>query len=267
MPILVITRSKEDNQNLAKQLVGLGLTIIDLPCIEFINPSDNYSKLDQAIRSNHTYDWIFFLSIKAADTFFSRLLELGGHLFHLSPHLKIACVGKTTADFVEKEIGFPVNFVPSKFNSETLAEEFTSKYCDPNPMPGADTLRVILPRAEGIEDDFVSQLSKQISIEICPAYQTICPESNNLEKLDKAIISGEEIFISISSSEICRNFAKIVGQKRMHDLLQRDTTHWLSIGPKTTRTMRNEARIQNIQEANNTSINGLLKLININHVH
>lgn len=266
MPVLVITRSKEDNHDLAKQLRDSALTIIDLPCIEFQAPSDNYAKLDQAIRANHTYDWIFFLSRKATDSFFTRLLELGGHLFHLSPHLKIACVGKSTAEFVEKEIGFPVNFVPSKFNSETLAKEFVEKYCEPNPIPGSDPIRVILPRAEAIEDDFINKLGSQISVELCPAYKTICPEQKNLEQLDQAINSKEEIFISISSSEAGRNFAHIIGRERINRLSQRPQTLWLSIGPKTSETLRNELGIKNIQEAKDASIQGLLELIHINYV-
>ena len=265
MPTLIITKPIESSAGFASLLESRGLKYFHLPCIEFTKPSDDYAALDKAIRENHHYDWVFFLSKKAAEVFFSRLIELGGHLFHLSPRLKIACVGQSTADFVINEIGFPVNFVPSKFNSETLAVEFLQQFADVNPLLGLDPIEVILPRAENISDDLIQKLeaNAQVKVSLVDAYATSIPESLSLTSLDALIDSDEELFISLTSSQIVRNFKNILGEKRLQRLSSRDKLHIISIGPQTSLTIQEELPelAVYLQEAKEASIEAMLDLL------
>jgi uroporphyrinogen-III synthase len=251
---IIITKSKDDDQFISV-LESQGLKYFRLPCIEFIKPSDDYAALDKVIRENHHYDWVFFLSKKSAEVFFSRLLELGGHFFHLSPRLKIACVGQTTADFVINEIGFPVNFMPSKFNSETLAAEF----------PVTDPIEVILPRAENIDDEFIWNLESksQVKVSLVHAYATIVPKPSPLEELDALIDSDEELIISLTSSQIVRNFKKIIGANRLQRLSSRSKLRLISIGPETSMTIREELPelALSISEATEASMKSMVDLL------
>lgn len=265
MSTVVITKSIDDSSKFIDLLQSSGLSCLSLPCIEFTKPSDDYAALDKVIRENHHYDWVFFLSRKSAEAFFTRLIELGGHLFHLSPRLKIACVGQSTADFVRDEIGFPVNFIPSKFNSETLALEFLQKFCAVDPALGLDPIEVILPRAESINDDLVSKLEStaQVKVTLVDAYLTRAPVSVTLTDLDALISSEEKLFISFTSSQIVRNFKAILGEKRLAKLITRKNVHIISIGPQTSMTIRSELPelASCLLEASEATIPAMLDLV------
>ncbi len=267
MSKVIITKAIDDSQRFCSLIQSQGLGCFCLPCIEFTKPNDDYALLDKAIRENHHYDWVFFLSKKSAEIFFTRLLELGGHFFHLSPRLKIACVGQATADFIIKEIGFPVNFIPSKFNSTTLADEFMQEFCDAKQPPGADPLEVILSRAENISDDFIDKLESgnQVKVTLVNAYKTIVPEIalTTLQNFDELLASGEELFISLTSSEIVRNFKKIIGANRLQQMSETDKLHLISIGPQTSLTIKQELPEleAHIHQASQATAEAMLDLI------
>lgn len=224
---VIITRPLEYSQEFIELLNQHGLDYFLLPCLEFAQPSDNYSSLDKVIRANHEYDWLIFLSKKAAQVFFERLLELGGHLFHLSPRLKIACIGESTANYVRDEIGFPVEFVPSQFNSKVFLQEFK-----PDSMS-----RLVLIRNEIVEDDFVDKLSSQVlQVDLALAYKTQCPQTSLVE-FDNLLSSGEELILSFTSSETVCNFKALLGKERIENLR---VSRVLSIGPRTTETIKQE---------------------------
>ncbi len=260
---VIVTKLREDAQQFCSLLESQGLTSFLLPCLEFTEPNDNYLALDKAIRENHLYDWLFFLSRKSAEMFFSRLLELGGHLFHISPSLKIACVGNSTAAFIKDEIGFPVDFVPSQFNSATLAVEFLDKFALANIEP----LRVILPRSDKVEDDLVDklELGRHLEVTLCPAYSSKCPELNNelLAELDELIRSQEELLFTFTSSEIVRNFSKILGKQRLEKILANKNCRFVSIGPRTSETIGLELGVTNILEAQEASLVGILHQVSV----
>lgn len=229
---VIVTRAKEDCPELTKKLEEQGIEYKVFPCINYNSPSDNYQALDKAIRSNHEYDWLFFLSRRAAESFFNRLLELGGHLFHLSPHLKIACVGPATAKFITDVIGFPVDFIPSQFNSETLFAEFKHKYSG----------RILLVREESL-----SEVPSELDITIVTGYQSKLPEKPT------TTIKSEDL-ITITSSQIAKNF---------YELTQGDVTatQFISIGPQTTATLKALYPQATITESKESTIDSMLEQI------
>lgn len=267
MSTVIITKAIEDSERFYSLLEARDLNYFHLPCIEFIKPSDDYIALDKVIRENHHYDWVVFLSKQSAEVFFSRLLELGGHFFHLSPRLKIACVGQTTADFIINEIGFPVNFIPSEFNSDCLTKEFIEKYCDLDPLSGADPIELILPRAENINDDLVARFesTKQIKVTLVDAYQTKNPSNNPVlfQEFTKLLASDEELFITFTSSEIVRNFKKTIDSIDLQKMINRKQLHLVSIGSKTSKTIKEEfpELKANICEASQASLEAMVDLI------
>jgi uroporphyrinogen-III synthase len=235
---VIITRAKEDCEELKNKLAKLDIESVCIPCIEYHPPSDNYQALDMAIRNNHNYDWIFFLSKRAAESFFDRLLAIGGQLFHLSPHIKIACVGQATADFVDKQIGFPVDFVPSQFNSETMFAEFKDKYKG----------KILLVREESLVNENIDYLD----IEVIAAYRSCLAK-------EKQIALNQTGFIIITSSQIAKNFHKL------HSDNDLSAYKFLSIGQQSSKTLRELFPEAEIIEAAESSLESLLEMLKYQH--
>lgn len=243
----LLTRSKEDNKELAQRLAEHQQSFFELACIEYAEPSDNYNQIDNWIRKNHTYDWAFFLSKKAAEVFFERLLAIGGTFFNLSPRFKIACVGESTADYVRNEIGFPVNFVPSVFNSDCFITEFLEKF-------HTEPLEVVLFRNEDVKDDFQERVedSGHIKLNICPSYKLACPQ---YQQDDFAEILGAQIEPIFMSSQTVRNFFEITKN------LDLKISRIFSIGPKTSATIKELYPDISLIESESASLDSVLELV------
>jgi len=233
MSILVLTRSQEDNEDVIEEYKHLDIEFFSFPMLDFTEPV-SYEELDRAIKSNHTYDWIFFFSKKSVTSFFDRLVELGGQFFHLSPHLKIACVGDSTRKFVEEEIGFPVDFVPSKFNADYLCIEFARKYANSGLNSNLELKKILIPRNADLDDNISQRFESKFIVDIVPAYRCLPhkPNSEKIAQLQKLINQNRDIYISIASSQTARNFAQIMNLMSYHRGVK-----IISIGPKTTETL------------------------------
>ncbi|MFM7457439.1 MAG: uroporphyrinogen-III synthase [bacterium] len=270
---VVITRAKEDSPDFIKILEAKGITdYFFFPCLAFTAPDDGYTALDAATRRNHEFDWLVFLSRRAAESFFNRLLEIGGHFFHLAPHLKIAVIGSATKEFIEKEINFPVNFCPSEFNSEVFSREFLRDIASSENV--LEPLNLLIPRTS-IADDLLTQdleSASTVKVTQVDAYKTIKPGISkellvNFQKLldaknsifqrilnheddenaENGVVqrslgaceqssAGHKIKLSFTSSQCVRNFFEIIdGQINLasyHEILE-----FHSIGPKVTKTL------------------------------
>lgn len=239
--MIIITRSPEESTEFKKLLKEKNLSSFLYPCLEYKTPSDGYAAIDDCIRRNHEFDWIIFLSRKSADVFFTRILDLGGQLFHLSPRLKIACIGDKTASYVRNEIGFPVNFVPSKFNSDCFIEEFQKQFFSAAALPSLEKTRIIIPRQEAIDDDLTEKLeaNKQIEISTCPAYKVLSPQTDSQlnQNLITLLKNEKQNYISFASSNTVSNFKEL---SKEIDLDSFSNIKLISIGPKTTETIKAE---------------------------
>lgn len=258
---VVITRAKEDSPEFVKILEAKGIDdCFFFPCLAFTAPDDAYAALDAATRRNHEFDWLIFLSRRAAESFFNRLLEIGGHFFHLAPHLKIAVIGSATKEFIEKEINFPVNFCPSEFNSEVFSREFLRDIASSENI--LEPLNLLIPRTSIADDVLTQDLESLGTVKVTQvdAYKTIKPEASkellaDLQNLlDRASQNGNaetissnpnrppndanrKIKLTFTSSQCVRNFFEIIdGQINLatyHEVLE-----FHSIGPKVTQTLK-----------------------------
>lgn len=198
------------------------------PCIEYTDPQDGFKAVDAAIRINHLYEWVIFLSPKAADVYFTRLLAIGGNFFNLSNHLKFGVIGESTKRFIEEEINMPVDFMPSEASSEIFIKEFCLKY-----QYGFDCgFKVLLPRSELAHDDFKEKFeaSKNYVLDIVPAYNTIITAKNDAER--KELLEKLDKFESIvfTSSSCVDNFFKLCPDVDLSNV----RVH--SIGSKTSKS-------------------------------
>lgn len=72
-------------------------------------------------------NWILFTSVFAVTAFKNKLLELGKDVRFLS-ELKIACIGKTTAEELLKQLSLKADFISGKETSKDLVIEFSNMY-------------------------------------------------------------------------------------------------------------------------------------------
>lgn len=244
--MIVLTTTSQKCEEISSKYPDLDF--YHFPCIEYAEPSDSYKALDAAIRSNHHYEWVFFLSPKSAESFFDRLIAIGGNFFNLSNHLKFAVIGKGTKDFMENEVNMPVDFIPSEANSKVFIDEFCSKY----KYDFECAFKVLLPRSELAHDDFKENLerSKNYQLDIVPAYNTGLPSSNSIADLDKVKKAKTIIFTSSSCVE---NFFKLVGDLDIGD------KNIYSIGTKTTQSfLKHKPEHKNFLEAKEANLDSLL---------
>lgn len=235
---VLITRAHDDALGFADLLSKKQLNSFIFPCIEFQAPPDNYKELDSCIRKNHEYNWVIFLSKKSAEVFFDRLLAIGGNLFNLAPKLRIACIGSSTKELVEKEIGFPVDFCPSEFNSDVFIKEF-QRMAKAAPEYN---FKILLPRTTIADQSFINELEDtegvNIEIDLVPAYTSQCPSKESLVVLDGITkikeLALKKLIVSFTSSQIVRNFQTLIPE------LNLDSPNFkvISIGPKTTQTIK-----------------------------
>jgi uroporphyrinogen-III synthase len=254
---VVITRAKEDSPEFVKILEAKGISdYFFFPCLSFTAPDDNYTALDAAIRRNHEFDWLIFLSRRAAESFFNRLLEIGGHFFHLAAHLKIAVIGSATEKFIEQEINFPVNFCPSEFNSEVFSREFLRDIASTGNI--LEPINLLIPRTSIADDLLIKELESLGTVKVTQvdAYKTIKPEtsseviSNFKRLLDETLRSVREnagtgvsqecqdtVKLTFTSSQCVRNFFEIIDEQIELSSYE-EILEFYSIGPKVTQTLK-----------------------------
>jgi len=110
---VLITRPKKTAGKLSKQLIELGSSVLEYPCIE-TSPLEFNLDITNA-------NWIFFTSAVGVNVFFEKLYDNGLDSRYLS-NLKIAVVGTETGAELLKH-GIRADFTPSVFDGKHLGED------------------------------------------------------------------------------------------------------------------------------------------------
>jgi len=120
---VVITRSREGNEELARRLGEMGIEAVPVDTMSFSPPHD-WSGVDASLKRLQDFDWLVFTSGTGVEFFASRASELSIKVpWRGKPAL--AAVGEKTRDAL-LEAGATVAFVPSEFLGEKLAAELPS---------------------------------------------------------------------------------------------------------------------------------------------
>ena len=228
---VIITRSHESSSQFKFQLQEAGADVITLPLLEILPPS-SWERLDGAIQEISSFDWLVLTSANGVKFFMERLHDLGKDIRILN-NIKIAVVGKKTADYLKKFYLKP-NFIPSDFIADSLVENF------PEDINGK---KILFPRVEtGGRDILLKEfIKKGASITEVPAYQSICPK--NIDNEIWKILKNEQVdIITFTSSKIVKHFYHLfknifpdsVEEKKI--LSKLDNVYLACIGPQTSKT-------------------------------
>ncbi len=213
---IVVTRPKDQIEELATPLEELGARCIRFPLIE-IRPIDRWEGLDRIIRRIDRYNWIIFTSVNGVKIFFDRLYYNGFDIRELSD-AKIAAIGPATAKGL-RDVGIIADLIPSEHTAEGLLKEMESL-----DLRG---LRVLLPRAKEAREILPLELVNMGAIvDEIPLYDTVMPHIN--EEEFQQILTSEKIdMIIFTSSSAVKNFFYLIGDNR--DLIK--GIHFACIGP------------------------------------
>jgi len=120
---IVVTRPLEQASELSLLLELLGAKVIISPAIA-IEPLEDFSELDRAIKNISSYSLLVFTSVNGVQHFMSRFFGLGFDTRRLAG-VEVAAVGEATASELRK-YGVIPDHVPARFTSSSLAEKLAS---------------------------------------------------------------------------------------------------------------------------------------------
>ena len=223
---VVITRSREQQSEGRRLLESLGARVLDLPALE-IGPPDSWAPLDDALADLENFHWMIVSSANGVEAVESRLQLRGMGLMQRPESLKIAAVGRKTAQCLE-ELGAPADFVPPTFVADSLIDHF--------PVSGWG-LRILLPRVQSggrtlLAEAFGEAGSRVVEV---AAYESRCPTSMPADTL-KALENREVDVVSFSSGKTVTHtvqlLAKALGSSDTEELFKKPAV--VSIGPQTS---------------------------------
>jgi uroporphyrinogen III methyltransferase/synthase len=193
---ILITRSKAENQTLAKKLRKLGAVPAELPTIAFA-PPENTGPMDESIRMLWRYDWLIFTSQNGVQFFSKRMAAVGEPTARLR-EIKVAAIGPATAAALVR-IGKKPDYVPNSFLSKQIVYG----------LGNVKGKRILLPRADIASKILPEELRKQGgNVDEVVAYRTTIPQDLSLDGLLLILKEGVDV-VTFTSPSTVRNLAHI----------------------------------------------------------
>ncbi len=241
---IIITRAREQASKLAEILEEEGAYVIEFPTIEIVEP-DDYTELDNAIKSIKNYNWIIFTSVNGVKFFLNRLRYHKKDI-RILDGVKICAIGPKTAE-IFRNFGIEPDFIPEKYQAEYIVEGL-KKY-------GIKDKRFLLPRAKIARDILPKKILEEGgNIDVVTVYKTIMPDTRKEEVL--SFLKNKDIdYITFTSSSTVKNFIEMIS-----DLNLIKDIKLVSIGPITSETLRKYGLNPHL-EADKYTIEGIKEVI------
>jgi uroporphyrinogen III methyltransferase/synthase len=245
---VVVTRSRAQAGELARDLERLGAGVHEFPTIE-ITPPEDFGPLDAAIRDLDSFGLIVFTSVNGVEAFLKRLQFHGLDLRAVPRDAKVAAIGPATAERIEGG-GLRVDVIPEEYRAEALIEALGT-----HPLAGE---RVLIPRAKVAREVLPEKLREAgAEVVVPPAYESV-PSSEGKEELSLRLQSGEIDCVTFTASSTVENFVGAFGAEEAARLLERSRV--ACIGPITADTARKHGLRVDAQ-AKEYTIPGLIEAV------
>jgi uroporphyrinogen III methyltransferase/synthase len=237
---IVITRAREQAEDLCDELSDLGAEVLYQPAITISAPPD-WAPVDAALDRLETYDWVVFSSANGVRYLLDRLVERAD-LRRLG-RSRLAAIGPGTAEELAR-YRLKADLVPREFRAEALAAE----------LIGADAgRRFLLARASRGRE----VLAEQLSAAGREVDQVVVYSSTDVQVADDEVVAalreGRIDWITVTSSAIARSLARLFG-----DDLRR--AKLASISPITSGELR-KLGYEPAAEATQYTMGGLVEAI------
>lgn len=219
---IVVTRSREQGEDLMDMLEERGAEAIPAPMIRIV-PPDDVAPLEAACAAAGTFDWIVFTSANAVDSFMTKLLELGD--VRDLKGVRICAVGPATASKISR-FGIRVEAVPAEHHAEGVLEALKTS--------GIKKKRFLLPRSDIAREVLADELRRAGGdvTEVVAYRTTTTPlERDSDHDIYRMLLDRKIDAVTFTSASTVRNFVQIYGEDQAVDLL--NTTVVACIGPVT----------------------------------
>jgi uroporphyrinogen III methyltransferase/synthase len=219
---IVVTRSREQGEDLIEMLEARGAEAIAAPMIRIAPPQD-IEPLEAAADNAGTFDWLVFTSANAVESFMTKLLErrdvrdLKG--------VRVCAVGPATAARIEK-YGIRVDVVPAEHHAEGVLEALSSI--------GVTGKRFLLPRsdiAREVLGDELRRAGADVTEVVAYRTTTAALEREGDHDIYRMLLERQIDAVTFTSASTVTNFVQIYGEDQAADLLS--TTVVACIGPVT----------------------------------
>ena len=220
---VLVTRSREQADELVELLEDLGAETVEVPSITIATPAD-YAPLDAACQAAETYHWIVFTSGYAVESFLRRLLA-GPRDVRSLKGPRLCAIGPVTIDRLHR-VGLKTDVRMVEYRPENIIEAMQAH----GSLAGS---RVLFPRSDSPHEVLSDELEKAgAAIDSVTAYRTIVePYDEADQDIYKMLLDGQVNVAMFTSASAIRNFAERIGREQAADLLRSTTV--ACIGPVT----------------------------------
>ena len=177
--------------------------MLDLPAL-VIGPPDHWGPLDDALEDLESFHWLVFSSANGVQAVEQRLQRLGRCLARRPASLKIAAVGRKTAQVLD-DLGAAADFVPPSFVADSLIDHF--------PVSGWG-LKMLLPRVQSGGRTLLADAFGEAGVRVVEvaAYESGCPATMP-EPTATALEEGDVDAIAFSSGKTAEHTAQLLEQR------------------------------------------------------
>ena len=246
---IVVTRTREQASQLAKQLTEQGAEVLEIPTIKITAPTDQNDVVDVIMGLNE-YDWLVFTSPNGVTAFFEYFFKAFDDMRDLGG-CHIAAVGPATAAKL-KEFHLKVDLMPEEYVTSKIAKAFKD-------FESIENLRFLLLRAEVANPELPKQLEEMGAIvDDVSIYKTV-PETEDVTGAAASFLENGADWITFTSSSTVENFHARFNLS--HVVKKFPNIKLASIGPETTKTIVSLG-LKPTVEAKPHTIDGLIKAIN-----
>ena len=216
---VVVTRAREQADELVVRLQAQGATTVEAPAIEIRDPADGGAALVAAAGRLGDYDWVVLTSRNGARRLLDAVEDRGRDARAFAG-ARLAAIGPGTAEALAGA-NLVVDLVPPRFVAESLLDAF--------PGPGAARGgRVLLVRAAVARDVLPDGLrGKGWDVDVVEAYRT---EQAPLTEEQAAAVAEADV-VTFTSSSTVTNFLAAMGDRPIPSAV-------VAIGPITAATAR-----------------------------
>jgi uroporphyrinogen III methyltransferase/synthase len=220
---IVVTRSREQGEDLVEMLEARGAEAIAAPMIRIAPPQD-ITPLAAAAAAAGTFDWIVFTSANAVESFMAKLLETGD--VRDLKGVRLCAVGPATSARIE-HYGIRVDAVPAEHHAEGVLATLTAS----GEVAGR---RFLLPRSDLAREVLGDELRRAgAEVTEVTAYRTTAAplERDGDRDIYRMLLERQIDAVTFTSASTVRNFVQIFGEDQAVDLL--GSTVVACIGPVT----------------------------------
>jgi uroporphyrinogen III methyltransferase / synthase len=243
---ILLTRPRQQSEEMTAMLEGLGASVIHVPMIELKEP-ESWQALDESIHQLDLYDWLIFTSVNGVKYFFQRLAKLRPEPMATLTGASLCAIGLATAKALEQH-HVRVDLVATEAHAEGLLKALLFYLGSLQALPG---LRFLLPRARHARELIPDELRKMgARVDVVEAYQNVMPEMAG-QGLLQLFKDRRVDVITFTSSSTVENFVTLIGREQLPRLLEHSRI--ACIGPVTKATAEAYGLRQIIQPQTSTA--------------